>query len=137
MRATVVTPTTMMPKHSIKMKNGYLMANADMAIPLPCCRSAPVNAPCLGFTDLARLIAAQIAHNDPLAFGESGQNFHVVRALDAHLHLARLHPVLRVQYQHRRLAAISPRWMASMGTVRALGRLLALSVTSAYMPGCR
>ena len=62
----------------------------------------------LGLDQFARLIAAQVADDHSLAFVESAEDLDVVRALHAHLHLARLHPVLRVQHQHAGLV-VSPR----------------------------
>ena len=117
-----------MPRHSIRMKNGYLIAKPDIAYSAPrCCSIAAVKALALGLYHLARLIAAQIADDHPLAFRKSRQNLDVIGAFHSHFHLPRLHPVLRVHHQHARLCCRqNAGWLRSERSSTS-ARLLALN----------
>src|SRR5579884_1927420 len=102
MRATVTTPTTMIARHNIRMKYGYLIAKLDMTRSR-LLRLRPVG----GRKDrffrphhLTRLIAAQITDDYFLAFLQTGNNFDIPGTFDPKLHIASLNPVLIIDDEY-------------------------------------
>ena len=88
--------------------NGERVADAVVTLWLLSVRSAGRSRDSiLGTNQFAGLVSAEIADDDPLAFGESGENLHHVRTLNSDLNLAGLDIVLGIDDEDTGLVVIA------------------------------